>query len=95
MHSAVGIHLATHLKQPLDLEELLVAAREQGVVAYPLARFCSGPSAQQGLVFGFGAIDEAHITQGLARLKALLDARSVPPPHSARGRSRPAGPARS
>lgn len=75
VHSAVGIHLAARLKRPLDLDELLAAAREQGVVVYPLTRFCDAASDAKGLVFGFGMIEEPHITQGLARLKALFDAR--------------------
>lgn len=74
VHSAVGIHVAARLKRPVDLDGLLHAARGQGVVAYPLSRFCSAANDEYGLVFGFGMIDEAHITRGLALLKVLLDA---------------------
>jgi GntR family transcriptional regulator / MocR family aminotransferase len=75
VHAAVGIHLSARLKQPLDLETLLADARAQGVVVYPLTRFCSAPTELQGLVLGFGMLDEQGIVHGLARLKALLDAR--------------------
>ena len=83
IHSAVGIHLAVRLKRALDLEAVLAAAREQGVVVYPLSRFSSSTPVQPGLVFGFGAIDEAAIARGLGRLRQVIaaaDCKDLAPP---------------
>lgn len=73
VHAAVGIHLAARLDRAVALDEVLAAARERGVVVYPLSRFCGTASAPwHGLVFGFGLLDEPRIAEGLARLKPLL-----------------------
>lgn len=69
--SSAGLHLAALLRRRNSVEPLIAAARGRGVGLHSLQHFYSG-KARQGLVFGYGAIDEDAITQGLARLRPLL-----------------------
>lgn len=71
--SSAGLHLTALLHACTAMEELIAAARERGVGVHSLQRFYRG-RGRQGLVFGYGTIDENAIAEGLARLRPLLDA---------------------
>lgn len=70
--SMAGLHLTALPKSPVDLDQLVKNAREHAVGIYTLSEFYMGAEARPGLIFGYGAIDERRIMEGLARLSKLL-----------------------
>lgn len=70
--SAVGLHLTALSRSSFDADEIAERAREAGVAIYSLRDFYFGKPGQPGLVFGYGAIRESEITEGLSRVRRLL-----------------------
>ena len=69
--SVAGLHVAALAKSSLDLDAVAERARELDVGVYPLRPYYFGGRAKQGLVFGYGAIEEREIVEGLSRLRRL------------------------
>jgi len=69
--SVVGMHLAAFAKAPLDADGLVQRAREVDVGIYPLHKYHFARPVCQGLVFGYGAIAERDILEGLSRLRRV------------------------
>jgi GntR family transcriptional regulator/MocR family aminotransferase len=72
--SAAGLHLTALADRSLDLEALVERARRRDVGISSLRRFDANPRARrrpQGLAFGYGALDERGIAEGLSRLRKL------------------------
>jgi GntR family transcriptional regulator/MocR family aminotransferase len=69
--SAAGLHVAALAKSALDCEAIAERARELDVGVYPLGPYYSAGRARQGLLFGYGAIEEREIAEGLSRLRRL------------------------
>lgn len=67
-----GLHLAALFKAKTDEAEVLRQAARQDVGLYGLREFQHGRAARQGLVFGYGAIGEDAISEGLSRLRRAL-----------------------
>ena len=67
--SSAGLHLAAHATRPMDIEAVVERARMRGVGVCPLSRFRRGRDSSPGLIFGFGAVPERDITEGLLRLR--------------------------
>lgn len=55
----------------MAVDDIIAVARQEGVGLHALPRLPGG-GASQGLMFGYGAIDEAGIIEGLARFRRLL-----------------------
>ena len=68
---SAGLHLAAFAKPTLDVETIVQRAREQDVGLHALRAYYTGRATRQGLVFGYGAIEENAIETGLARLRRL------------------------
>jgi DNA-binding transcriptional MocR family regulator len=47
-------------------------AREIGIALDPIQRFAAGDRRADGIVFGYGAIDSARITEAVPKLGALI-----------------------
>jgi GntR family transcriptional regulator/MocR family aminotransferase len=71
--SIAGLHLAAFGTAGLDVPKLLARARDRDVGLHPLRKYYSGRGARDGIVFGYGAIDEASIIEGLLRLQRVLE----------------------
>lgn len=72
--SAAGLHLTALTDGPVDLERFIERALQRDVGLSSLRRFQSDARAknlQQGLAFGYGALDERGIIEGLARLRRI------------------------
>jgi GntR family transcriptional regulator/MocR family aminotransferase len=70
--ASAGLHLSAFAAASIDVDAIVEQARQQGV---GLRAFRNpGRPARQGLVFGYGAIDERGIAAGLERLRALVRA---------------------
>jgi GntR family transcriptional regulator / MocR family aminotransferase len=67
--SAAGLHLAAFCKTSRDPDTIVERARLSGVGLYTLNRFATGKNVPPGLVFGYGAIEKAAITEGLTLLR--------------------------
>ena len=63
--------MAALAKSPIDVDALAERARELEVGVYPLRQFYFGGRTKPGLVFGYGAIEESDIVEGLSRLRQL------------------------
>jgi GntR family transcriptional regulator / MocR family aminotransferase len=70
--SAAGLHIAAALRIPLRDTSVEVAALRQGIGVRALSAFASRRSSPTGLAFGFGAINDADIAEGVAALRRLL-----------------------
>jgi len=72
--AAAGLHLTALAERSLDIEALVERARERDVGISSLRRFELGTGGKnpQGLAFGYGALDERGIAEGLARLRKLV-----------------------
>ena len=69
--SFAGLHISALLKNSKDAEDIVERARDVGVGVSTVGRYCIGKADIQGLVFGYGAITERSITDGLTRLRQL------------------------
>ena len=72
--SDAGLHLTALVARNFDVGWLAKQARESDVGVYPLPGFplvCAS-AHPRGLMFGYGATDEAAIDEGLRRLRRLL-----------------------
>ncbi len=67
--SVAGLHLAAYAKSSVDTDAIAERARKLEVGVYPLRQYYLGGSARPGLVFGYGAIEERAIVEGLSRLR--------------------------
>jgi GntR family transcriptional regulator/MocR family aminotransferase len=69
--SAAGLHLATRLVAPVDLDAVVARARTLGVDVPRLADYC-GERPQAGLVLGYGIIPAERIPEALHRLRSAF-----------------------
>jgi GntR family transcriptional regulator/MocR family aminotransferase len=72
MPSAAGLHVAALAKMPIDMDAVAARALELDVGVYPLRPYYARGRAAPGLVFGYGAIDEDGIREGLSRLRRAM-----------------------
>ena len=70
--SHAGLHLATFTKGKLDADDIAQRAWSAGIGVYSLSRYYMGRTTKRGLLFGYGAITETAIAEGLHRLNQLL-----------------------
>jgi GntR family transcriptional regulator / MocR family aminotransferase len=69
--SFAGLHIAALIKISKSADDLVERARDVSVGIGTVGRYCVGKLDLQGLVFGYGAIAERSITEGLKRLSQL------------------------
>jgi DNA-binding transcriptional MocR family regulator len=70
----------------LDLEQVTAELAKAQVNIHSLRRYYSGRETQQGLVFGYGAVDLPQIRKGLGALrKALVCQQRMLPPQGSSG----------
>jgi GntR family transcriptional regulator/MocR family aminotransferase len=76
-----GLHVAARLRLRSDAIALAGAAREAGVGVYPLGEYrFATQRTPQALLFGYGAVDDAAVGAGLARLRRVLATKAGSPP---------------
>jgi len=73
--SSVGLHIAALARSAGvdEITEVVRRASAAGVECQPLSMFAAGEAPRAGLVLGYGAIAEARIEEGLARLRRCFD----------------------
>jgi len=71
--SMAGFHVAAFAKAPMDTDAVAARALASDVGVYPLRPYYFRGRARPGLAFGFGAIDEREIGEGLKRLRRVLE----------------------
>jgi len=71
--SSAGLHLTAYLRTPSDTDVIAGEALSLDVGLHTLRPFYAGKPSRTGLVFGYGAIEEGAIIEGLARLRKLRD----------------------
>jgi GntR family transcriptional regulator/MocR family aminotransferase len=69
--NVAGLHLAAFTAPDIDVPEIVGLARSEGVGVSSLKRFYFGGRIRDGLIFGYGAIDERSITEACAQLRRL------------------------
>jgi GntR family transcriptional regulator / MocR family aminotransferase len=70
--SAAGLHLAALTAPAINAEALIARALSADVGVGSLNQYGHGRATPQGLLFGFGAIDEAKINAGMKRFRSML-----------------------
>jgi len=71
----VGVHTPAWLAAPLSAIDISKAAAEKDVEALPLSVFASQGNALNGLLLGFGAVDERELRRGVDVLAGIIDKR--------------------
>ena len=69
---AAGIHLAARLRHGIREQDVIVAARDKAIALYGTAGFHVAPTAAQGLLFGYGAVDVDAIHESMSRLENVM-----------------------
>jgi GntR family transcriptional regulator/MocR family aminotransferase len=64
-----GLHVSALLRHSEDAEEVVKRAQDRGVGVSSVGRYCIGRPDTQGLIFGYGAIEEPAIAGGLSQLR--------------------------
>lgn len=72
MPAESGLHTIGKLPSRIAERAATEAAATEGVVVSPIARFSITPTANNGLVLGFGAVNPREIREGIAKLAPLL-----------------------
>jgi GntR family transcriptional regulator/MocR family aminotransferase len=70
-----GVHTPAWLAAPLSAYDIFKAAAEKDVEALPLSVFASRRDSNEGLLLGFGAVDERELRRGVEVLAAVIDHR--------------------
>jgi len=70
--SVAGMHVAALAAPSIDVDRLVERARERDVGVYPIRPYFFEGPVRQGLVLGYGSIDERGISEGLTRLRRVL-----------------------
>jgi len=70
--SAAGLHIAAALKVPLGDKAIEATALRQRIGVRALSAFSSRRASPTGLAFGFGAINDSDIVEGLVALSRVL-----------------------
>jgi GntR family transcriptional regulator / MocR family aminotransferase len=70
--SAAGLHVAAVAKRPFNEPLVLAEARKLGVHVHALGAQYARRPLKRGLLFGYGAIEENAIAEGLSRLRRAL-----------------------
>jgi len=69
--SFADLHVAALLRHSEDAEEVVKRAQGRGIGVSSVGRYCVGRPATQGLIFGYGAIGEQAIADGLSELRQV------------------------
>jgi GntR family transcriptional regulator/MocR family aminotransferase len=69
--SIAGLHLTAFARSPIDVDAIAQRARAHDVGVHSLRPYYVRESARPGLIFGYGAIEEGDIVEGLKRLREL------------------------
>jgi GntR family transcriptional regulator/MocR family aminotransferase len=72
--ASAGLHVGTRAIVDFDVHRVVAGARERGVNVDWVGRYAAGPGHQEGLLFGYGAIDAEAIPEALQRLRAAFEA---------------------
>lgn len=70
--SMAGLHVAAFATASMDMDAVAEWARELDVGVYPLHHHYLGGRRKPGLAFGYGAIEERDIVEGLSRLRGVF-----------------------
>jgi len=70
--SIAGLHVTAFAKAPIDMDAVAERARTLDVGVYPLRQYYFRGRARPGLAFGYGAVEERDIVEGLSRLRRAL-----------------------
>jgi GntR family transcriptional regulator/MocR family aminotransferase len=70
--STYGMHVTAVARAALNLEQVAAELARAQVNIHSLRRYYSGRETQQGLVFGYGAVDLPQIRKGLGALRKAL-----------------------
>lgn len=71
--SIAGLHVTALARTGVDVTRLVARARELDVGLHPLRPYYAARGGRDGIIFGYGAIEEAAISEGLARLRRVLE----------------------
>jgi GntR family transcriptional regulator/MocR family aminotransferase len=67
-----GVHTPAWLSAPWKAYDIFKAAAQKNVEALPVGIFASRPDAHEGLLLGFGAVDERELRRGVDVLAGLI-----------------------
>jgi GntR family transcriptional regulator/MocR family aminotransferase len=70
--SSAGLHVSAVTRLDADDRDLEKRALRAGVGVRALSHFAVRQGARRGVIFGYGAIGEASIVEGLGRLRRAL-----------------------
>lgn len=71
---SAGLHLVAWLPQDLDEAAVVAAAERHGVRVHGVTQYRLSSGGQGGLIFGYSALNERAVADGVARLAAAIAA---------------------
>jgi GntR family transcriptional regulator/MocR family aminotransferase len=74
-----GVHTPAWLSAPLSAYDLSKAAAGKNVEALPLGVFASRADSSNGLLLGFGAVDERELRRGVDVLATVIEGMKIRP----------------
>jgi GntR family transcriptional regulator / MocR family aminotransferase len=69
-----GMHLTALMKEPVDIEAIVRAARQRNMELRSLKTYSMNGDGQPGLIIGYGATASESLTEGLLELRRLFPA---------------------
>ena len=72
IRSSAGIHCSAYFRHDVDLAEVMPRIAKAGIAIEDLDRFWIAPPKRSGLAFGYSALDEAQISEGISALFMAL-----------------------
>jgi GntR family transcriptional regulator / MocR family aminotransferase len=73
--ASAGLHVLAWVPEEVDEDSLLARASAAGIGLTGVSWCCMTRPARRGIVFGYAALDEGRIEDGVRRLSALVPAR--------------------
>lgn len=70
--SETGLHVCAYLPESVADTAVSAQAAETGLHVPPLSRYYLGPDKRNGLVLGYGGVDEGSIREGIQRLTRVV-----------------------
>jgi GntR family transcriptional regulator/MocR family aminotransferase len=72
IRSSAGIHCSAYFRDDVDLMEVMARVTKAGLAIEDLDRFWIASPKRSGLAFGYSAMDEKHIAEGINALAVSL-----------------------
>ena len=72
IRSSAGIHCSAYFRNKVDITDVMVRVAKAGIAIEDIDRFWIATPKRSGLAFGYSAMDEGQISEGISSLSVAL-----------------------